>query len=178
MSVDSRHGKEKAAGVDWAAWTPVEQATLLFVIRDGRILLIHKKKGLGAGKINGPGGRVDPGESPQQAAIREVEEELGIHPLGVTAAGRLRFQFLDGYRLLGYVFRATGYRGMPTETDEAVPLWYPVDSLPYSRMWADDPLWMPHLLAGRLFEGYFVFDGDQLLEHRVEVVRHLDLGPA
>lgn len=175
MSIHPRQDKEKATEIDWAVWIPVERATLLFVVRDGRILLIHKKKGLGAGKINGPGGRVDPGESPWQAAIREVEEELSIHPLGVTAAGMLRFQFLDGYRLLGYVFRATDYRGNATETDEAVPLWFPVDSLPYSRMWADDPLWMPHLLACRLFEGYFVFDGDRLLEHRVEVVRRLEI---
>jgi len=58
--------------IDWASWTPTERATLLFVLRDGQILLIHKKTGLGAGKINGPGGRIEPGESAQEGAIREV----------------------------------------------------------------------------------------------------------
>ena len=50
--------------------------TLLFVIRAGQILLIHKKRGLGAGKINGPGGRLHLGESPLHGAVREVKEEL------------------------------------------------------------------------------------------------------
>ena len=56
----ARSGAEQ---IDWSAWQPVDRATLLFVVRDGEILLIHKKRGIGAGKINGPGGRLDPGES-------------------------------------------------------------------------------------------------------------------
>ncbi len=49
--------------VDWTTWEPKERATLLFVIKEGQILLIRKKRGLGAGKINGPGGRLEPGET-------------------------------------------------------------------------------------------------------------------
>ncbi|MEM9057182.1 MAG: NUDIX domain-containing protein, partial [Pseudomonadota bacterium] len=60
--------------IDWAAWTPKDIATLLFVVRGGEVLLIHKKRGLGAGKINGPGGRVEPGETVQECAVREVRE--------------------------------------------------------------------------------------------------------
>lgn len=39
-------------------------ATLMFVIDEarGEVLLIRKKRGLGAGKINGPGGKIDPGK--------------------------------------------------------------------------------------------------------------------
>ena len=50
--------------VDWESWIPEQRATLLFVVKDGQVLLIHKKRGLGAGKINAPGGRLDPGETP------------------------------------------------------------------------------------------------------------------
>ncbi|MBT4161861.1 MAG: NUDIX hydrolase, partial [Gammaproteobacteria bacterium] len=49
----------KVAAIDWENWEPEEVATLLFVVRDGRVLLIRKKRGLGAGKINGPGGRLE-----------------------------------------------------------------------------------------------------------------------
>ena len=49
--------------IDWATWNAVDVATLLFVIKDGRALLIRKKRGLGAGKINAPGGRLDPDAS-------------------------------------------------------------------------------------------------------------------
>ncbi len=59
--------------IDWTRWIPKERATLLFVVRDGQILLIHKKRGLGAGKINGPGGRLDPGETPEICAVREED---------------------------------------------------------------------------------------------------------
>lgn len=155
--------------IDWAVWQPTMRATLLFVIRAGRILLILKKRGLGAGKINGPGGRIEPGETPLQCAIREVEEELGVTPVGATFAGDLRFQFRDGLALSAAVFRAGDYTGgEPRETDEATPLWYDLDAIPYARMWSDDPLWLPSLVAGRPFHGRFIFDGERMVDGVVE----------
>lgn len=158
--------------IDWRGWQAVQRATLLFVIRDGEILLIHKKRGLGAGKINGPGGRIDPGETPEQCAIREVGEELRVMPEGVTPEGQLFFQFADGFSLHGYVFRATGCAGTPQETAEAAPQWFPLAQIPYERMWADDHAWLPHLLAGRKFIGRFLFDGDAMLGCHLETADH------
>jgi 8-oxo-dGTP diphosphatase len=155
-------------GIDWRAWEPTEKATLLFVLRDGHILLINKKTGLGAGKINGPGGRIDPGETAREGAIREVEEELCVTPTGVREAGELSFQFVDGYSLHGSVFTASGYDGALCETREAAPLWTPLARIPYDRMWADDALWLPLMLDGKGFRGYFVFDGDTMLDSLVE----------
>jgi 8-oxo-dGTP diphosphatase len=155
-------------GMDWEAWTPTERATLLFVLQDGRILLIHKKTGLGAGKINGPGGRLEPGETPRDGAVREVREELCVTPTGVAQAGELFFQFTDGYALHGSVFTASGFEGDLCETREAAPLWTPLDSIPYERMWADDRLWIPLMLRGTRFRGWFIFDGDAMLDARVE----------
>ncbi|HMP72745.1 MAG TPA: 8-oxo-dGTP diphosphatase [Kiritimatiellia bacterium] len=149
--------------IDWATWIPREQATLLFVIEPERILLIEKKRGLGAGKINGPGGRIDPGETPQQGAIRECQEELCITPGGVRKAGELWFQFTNGYSLRGHVFRADHFEGVPTETDEAKPLWTPLNDIPYHRMWADDRIWIPLMLKEQPFEGRFLFDDDAML---------------
>jgi 8-oxo-dGTP diphosphatase len=153
--------------IDWNTWQPRERATLLFVVRDEQILLIHKKRGLGAGKINGPGGRIDPGETPIECAVRETQEELRITPTGVREAGELFFQFVDGHSIHGYVFRADDCDGEPEETDEAVPLWTPVDAIPYERMWADDRLWLPLMLERRPFVGRFLFDADRMLWHEV-----------
>lgn len=150
-----------------SAWEPTQRATLLFVVRDGEILLIHKKRGLGAGKINGPGGRLEPGETPEQAAVREVQEELCVKALGVQPSGELRFQFVDGLALHVWVFRAADCEGVPAETDEATPLWTRVDAIPYDRMWPDDPFWIPLMLSGQPFHGYFLFDRDTMLAHRV-----------
>src|SRR4029079_6250419 len=90
--------------MDWTTWEPKERATLLFVVKDGQILLIRKKRGLGAGKINGPGGRIEPGESAIEAAVRETREELGIEAHSPKLHGELHFQFVDGYSLHCSVF--------------------------------------------------------------------------
>jgi len=154
--------------IDWATWEPDDRATLLFVIRCGEILFIHKKRGLGAGKINGPGGRIEPGETPEQAAIRETEEELLITPFGIAKRGTLSFQFSDGYKLHCTVFTAEGFEGQPTETDEAIPVWRSLTDIPYERMWEDDEIWLPRMIAGENFEGWFLFDGDDMLGHQIE----------
>jgi 8-oxo-dGTP diphosphatase len=153
------------ADIDWQRWIPNDVATLLFVVREGRVLLIRKKRGLGAGKINGPGGRIEPGEAPMAAAIREVEEEVCVTPRGVEARGELSFQFVDGYALHVHVFVASDCDGEPRETDEACPYWTPVDRIPYAEMWADDLLWLPLVLDARSVSGRFVFDGDAMLDH-------------
>lgn len=155
--------------IDWTTWTPVDRATLLFVVRNGRILLIRKKRGLGAGKINGPGGRLEEGELPRECAVREVEEEIGVTPTQVEERGELFFQFVDGYSIHVWVFRAAGYQGETVETDEAVPLWFPLDEIPYGEMWADDRIWLPLMLDGRRFHGRFIFDGDAMVDHHVVV---------
>lgn len=42
-----------------------------------------------------PGGRIDPGETPVQAAVRELHEESGLHLPTLTLAGYARFQLVD-----------------------------------------------------------------------------------
>jgi 8-oxo-dGTP diphosphatase len=158
----------KYEDIDWNTWVPEQRATLLFVVRDGEILLIHKKRGLGAGKINGPGGRLDPGETPLDCAIREVQEELVVTPHDISKAGELRFQFVDGLSIHGYVYRASDCDGEPQETDEATPIWTRLDAIPYEKMWADDREWLPLLLTGTYFDGRFLFDGDTMLAHEIE----------
>lgn len=151
--------------IDWLRWEPDDRATLLFVLDPPRVLLIRKKRGLGEGKINAPGGRIEAGEEPIDAAIREVIEETGITPADVEERGLLRFQFVDGYKLHCHVFRAHAHTGVAHETDEAVPLWTPLDAIPFEEMWADDRLWVPLLLDGHIFDGRFVFDGNAMLDH-------------
>lgn len=153
----------------WGPWSAVDRATLVFVMRGDEVLLIRKLRGLGAGKINGPGGRLEPGESPMDCARREVEEEVCVTPTGLEQRGELRFQFVDGHSIHGFVFVATGHIGDVKATDEAIPLWVRRDSIPYHEMWADDRLWMPVLLQGKHFRGRFVFDGDSMLEHELIV---------
>ncbi|MDJ0656624.1 MAG: 8-oxo-dGTP diphosphatase [Xanthomonadales bacterium] len=156
--------------IDWDSWQAKDPATLLFVIRDGKILLIRKKRGLGAGKINGPGGKLDPGETPRDCAIRECQEELLITPKNVEFCGENLFQFVDGYSIHVHTYRAFEYDGTATETDEAEPLWFDLDEIPYDEMWEDDRLWLPLLIAGKKYHSVFIFDGDKMLDSQVDVI--------
>ncbi len=157
--------------IDWNTWEPKEHATLCLICRGDEVLLIRKKRGLGAGKINAPGGRLDPGETPLQAAIRETQEEVGLTPLNLELRAVLRFQFTNGYGVHCSVFYAPDCEGEMVETDEAVPIWTALDAIPYEEMWADDALWIPHFLAGRRVEGWFLFDEDVMLTQRLEMVQ-------
>ncbi len=153
--------------MDWTRWTPRERANLCFIIKDGRVLLIRKKRGLGAGKINAPGGKLEPGETALEAAIRETREEVGVTPLHLEERGFLRFQFTDGYSLSCAVFVARDFEGELIETDEATPQWCSIDAVPYHEMWADDFEWLPEVLAGGTFTGSFVFEDELMLEKDV-----------
>ena len=154
--------------IAWSTWEPVDVATLTFIVRGTEILLIRKKRGLGAGKISGPGGRLEVGESLMQCAVREIEEELLVTPIEPKYRGELRFQFLDLYSIHTHVFTSVDFIGEPSETDEAIPLWTPIDALPYNEMWEDDPLWLPRILEGQNVSGYFLFDGDFMLDYEIE----------
>ena len=154
--------------IDWEHWEPKETAVLTFIRCGGNLLLIEKKRGLGAGKINAPGGRLEIGETPEMAAVRETREEVGLTPTGLRPAGLLEFAFMDGYSLRCHVFTADGFEGTMAETDEAAPFWCAETEIPYDRMWADDQLWVPLMLDGQAFTGQFIFDGDRMTWHRIK----------
>lgn len=160
----------KIAGVktfDWTDWKGEIPATLMFVVRDGEILLIEKKRGHGQGKVNGPGGKIDVGESALDCAVRETREELLISVRKPRKVAELWFQMSDYPSLLCHVFVAEDFDGEPTETEEAVPLWVPLDEIPYDRMWEDDRHWLPLVLAGESLLGKFVFEGEEMLSKEI-----------
>ena len=79
----------------------------------------------------------------------------------------LHFQFADGYSLECAVFIANDLAGEPVETVEAAPFWVSVEAIPFDEMWADDRHWLPQVLAGKRFRGWFEFDGDTMLSREV-----------
>ena len=155
------------ADIDWDNWQAKIPATLVFVIQDGKILLIDKKTGIGKGKVNGPGGKLENGERPEACAIRECREELAITVSNLQYCGQHRFQFVDGYSLLVWVYSCEAFEGVPVETIEAKPLWFSLEEIPYERMWEDDRLWLPMLLRGERFQGRWLFDDDTMLDYEL-----------
>ena len=70
------------------------RATLMFIREGNDVLLMQKLRGIGAGKINAPGGKIESGETPLEGAIRETEEELLVTPLKPRKMGELFFCLL------------------------------------------------------------------------------------
>ncbi len=161
--------------------------TLCLVHQPPRILLGLKKRGFGAGRWNGFGGKVKEGETIEDAMRREIREEAGIEVKDAAKVGIIDFEFsapkgrdlASGGRgnpeiLEVHIFRAAGFTGEPCESDEMKPQWFNVDEIPYSSMWPDDKYWLPLFLEGKKFRGKFLFgERDLVLEYSLKPLESL-----
>lgn len=141
--------------------------TLCFIERDGKILLGKKKRGFGAGRWNGFGGKVEVGEELFPSLAREAEEELGLEldQTRIEKVGELYFTVLDHNDwndIDVHVYYGT-CDSEPIETEELAPGWFLRDALPYDEMWVDDKYWLPLLLAGKKFVGRFTLTESNVL---------------
>ncbi len=144
----------------------IKLTTLCFCLRGNKILLAMKKRGFGAGKWNGYGGKVGEKETPRQAAIREIKEESGlsIFEEDLKQVALIRFYF-DGVQLFEcHVFLAKEWRGKSRESEEMKPRWFSLSHLPFEEMWVADRNWLPLILGGKKLDAdvYFNHDGSKL----------------
>ncbi len=142
----------------------MQLVTLCLFLKGGKILLARKKRGFGAGKINGIGGKVGEGETIQEAASREVEEEIGVvvDPAKIENVGNVKFYFKDKseWNQHMHIFLVRDWEGEPKESEEMAPKWYYTNEIPFDAMWADDKHWLPAVLAGKKVECEFNFTND------------------
>jgi mutator protein MutT len=150
----------------------MKQVTLLFLRREGQLLLAMKKRGFGEGFWNGVGGKIEPGETIEQAVVRECREEIGVTPQNIRAAGRLEF-YVKGrpeHAHNIHIFSCTEWSGEPVETAEMRPQWFDLPAIPYDSMWPDDRLWLPHLIGNQPFTGNVTVDaGNTVIESQINV---------
>lgn len=152
----------------------MKQLTLLFLVKDGRVLLGMKKRGFGAGRWNGVGGKLDPGETVEQALVRECQEEIGVTPKEFVKMAEIVFdEHHKGTReyMHVHVFVSAAWDGKPNETEEMAPKWFLTSGLPFKDMWPDDPYWLPQVLAGKRLNCTFVLDDrDQIVSHTIKEI--------
>lgn len=153
--------------MNWKEWIPEKKAVVTYITEENRVLLMHKKRGLGQGKVNVPGGHIEPGETPVEAAVRETEEEVHLTTRDLKLMGLLHFQFTDGLKMKGWVYHTEIFSGKARETEEADPFWCDIKDIPYDKMWEDDIYWLPEMLKKRFFRAYFIFDGDKMTERKI-----------
>ena len=143
----------------------LREATLCFPVRGhppAQVLLGLKKTGLGAGKLNGFGGKLEPGETAAEAAARELREESGVQAHGLQPMAHLTFYFpaRPEWDQIVHVFLAHQWEGEPVESREMRPEWFEASAIPFDRMWADDAHWLPLVLQGQMVRAAFTFQAD------------------
>jgi 8-oxo-dGTP diphosphatase/2-hydroxy-dATP diphosphatase len=103
---------------------------------------------------NGFGGKIEAGESCEQAAKRELMEECSVTALKMTRLGYLVFDMEHLNAIMRvHVYDCWEFEGEPVESDEMRPLWYSEDAIPFDKMWPDDPFWFEYMKAGTPFFG-------------------------
>ncbi|ROS74730.1 8-oxo-dGTP diphosphatase [Curtobacterium sp. PhB130] len=144
------------------------RVVVVYLLRDGaegpEVLLGEKRRGLGTGRLVGPGGKREPGEAAVETAVREVAEEVGLRldPADLEARGTLdyRFPYRPSWSQVSDVFVCRHWSGTPTASDELEPRWIPVDAVPYAAMWDDAKYWLPAVLDGGTVDARFTFAED------------------
>ncbi len=141
--------------------------TLCIIHQHPKILLGMKKRGHGEGKWNGFGGKVEEGETIEEAAMREIKEESGVEIREMNKMGIVEFCYQDGSGDMEvHIFRAKEFEGSPAESEEMKPRWFHIDEIPYGQMWPDDKYWLPLFLDGKNFKGKFLFDeSNRIVDH-------------
>ncbi len=150
--------------------------TLCLAVKEGKILLAMKKRGFGSGKLNGYGGKVQDGESIEEAAIREMKEEVELiaETSNLNKVGRLEFLFngKPEWDQEMHIFLVREWTGEPRESEEMRPQWFDVKEIPFDSMWPDDKYWLPSVLAGKKIEGSFCFikDGAEIEKYDIREI--------
>ena len=159
----------------------MRNSTLLFLIKkDGEVItdicLAMKKRGFGKGRYNGVGGKVEEGETIEEALKREAQEEAGVVVGDMNKCAELTFTFphQEDWNQLVHVYLTEHWQGEITETEEMSPDWYLVEDIPYNTMWPDDIFWLPNVLQGGKVKGKFTFgEGDIILDQEIIQVQEI-----
>lgn len=153
-------------------------ATLVFLIKKNKgkitdICLAMKKRGFGAGRWNGVGGKLEKGETIIEATKREAKEEIfvSINELKKIAELSFYFSYKQERDQKVHVYFSEKWKGEPKESNEMKPQWFSIKYIPYQDMWSDDIFWLPEVLKGELLKAKFVFgENDVVQKQEINIV--------
>lgn len=155
---------------------PKKNIVVCFLHSETHIWLGERKTGPWVGKWNGPGGKIEPGEYPEQAQQREAFEEIGVEialkDLQLCGVFRTRRSDIAGSDRILFLFAASRWYGEPHETREMKPHLAPRSELDfyYKKMLPGDEKLIPPILAGeRRMSGIIVRKDDEGTLDKLEI---------
>jgi 8-oxo-dGTP diphosphatase len=146
-------------------------ATLCYLKQSGSTLMIHrikKQNDMHAGKWNGLGGKLEPGETPEECAIREIREESGLLVSNPLLKGFLTFPlFAADEDWYAFVFLVRQFEGRLIESQEGILRWVSDQELLDLELWAGDRIFLPWLERPGFFSGKFIYQDGDLIDYHV-----------
>lgn len=148
-------------------------ATLCYVIdkQQNSTLMIHrvkKENDYHRGKWNGLGGKFEPGESPEECAIREIREESGLIVKNISLKGIITFPMFDEVEdWYVFLFVADDYAGKLIDSAEGNLAWIPNENLMEINLWEGDKYFIPWLFEDKFFSAKFIYREGEYLSHVV-----------
>lgn len=129
---------------------------------------VKKENDMHYGKWNGLGGKLDPGETPEECAIREIREESGLQVTKPTLKGVLTFPaFAKEEDWYAFVFLVQDFEGELTESPEGDLEWIDDRQLLSLDLWEGDRIFLPWLERAGFFSAKFVYKDGRLVSHSV-----------
>lgn len=145
----------------------IKKMTICFLVKqdsegNALVCLAKKKRGYRVGKINGYGGKQELGETLEETAYRELIEESGVKKAKLNKVAKIDFCDPDLTHEC-HVYLSNSWEGAPVETEEMTPEWHPITKIPFDRMGAADPHWIPHVLEGKLVHAVFHYNDANIM---------------
>lgn len=159
----------------------LRDTNLIFLIKKqngsiSEVCLALKKRGFGMNRWNGVGGKLEAGETIEEAARRETKEEIGAEIGALEKIAELSFYFPHNpsWNQLVHVYFSESWTGEPVESEEMRPNWFQVMDIPFKDMWPDDIYWLPQVLEGNKVRASFTFgEGDVIQNKEINIMEKL-----
>lgn len=145
--------------------------TLCYIDNGTSTLMMHrikKENDMHKGKWNGLGGKLIPGETPEDCVIREVKEESGLNIKNPVLKGILtfpKFDEIDDWMV--FVFTCKEFSGKMIECNEGVLEWILNGELKNLNLWEGDKIYMKWLTNHPFFSAKFIYKKRKLTKHDV-----------
>ncbi len=146
-------------------------ATLCYVQKEGKTLMLYRNKkenDYHEGKWNGLGGKLEPQESPEECAIREIREESGLVVTDPKLVGFITFPLFDGKDdWYCFLYTCNKFTGELIDSPEGELEWIPDDKVRDLNLWDGDKIFLEWVMSDKFFSAKFNYKDGKFIDYSV-----------